>query len=140
MTTARSNPYAELQLHAESTQKNHQLGAKIWNQFAEEQEVKKVEEWTIDDVENDDGVKFSTTFREFAQFLLEAKNRNGSNYACDVQLQYLSNAKNAFVRQFKNKNHRVPDMLTDTSPMADWYKELRVSVFLVVQNMPSYLM
>ena len=100
----------------------------MWNVFAREQGAKLLGEWDIEDLEQDGGTDFKKTVAEFAHFLLVAKKADGNNYACDCQLQYLSNAKNAFVTRFRKVEDRVPEILKDNSPMAEWYTELRVSV------------
>lgn len=128
MTSTRSKPYSELERLSTSTQRGHAQGLSIWNVFAREQGVPLLGEWDIEDLERDGGIGFKKTFAAFAHFLLVAKKADGNNYACDCQVQYLSNAKNAFVTRFRKVNDRLPEILKENSPMAEWYSELRVRV------------
>jgi hypothetical protein len=124
MAPAQSKPYAELELRASKTIGNHNQGKKNWNDFAKVQEVPLFDEWTNDMVSENNGVAFQTRFREFA-FYLTDKKADGTHYSVDSQMQYLSNAKAAFVAKFKSEVGRVPDILDERS---EWYKDLRVSV------------
>ena len=102
------------------TDSGYAVGVNVFDAFAGlEEGMKKLSEFTVSDLKDNDGEYVKKAFYKFASFLLHHKKKGGKNYKPDTQTQYLSNVKNVIVKRFPKE-----PVLKPNYDEAMWYHDL----------------
>ena len=93
-----------------------------YNLFATIQGVKLLDGYTMEDFTTDEGSIFISTAQEYATYLLEFTQTNGTHLKPGTMVQYLSGWKSSLAKKFPKAT-----LLKEKHPDSIWYDDLYVS-------------